>query len=73
LKAAYIDSSFLVAIEFAEPEAIALRRRIRRFEHLLSSNLLEAKLRAAFTREGQEGCGARALLMPLTYVRVRPE
>ena len=55
MKAAYIDSSCLVAIEFAEPKGMALRRRIRGFEHLLSSNLLEAELRAAFAREGQAG------------------
>lgn len=52
---AYIDTSCLVAVAFDEPGAPALRRRLRRFAELFSSNLLEAELRSALHRENVEG------------------
>lgn len=51
---AYVDTSCLVAIAFDERGATALARRLGTFDDLLSSNLLEAELRAAFLREGVE-------------------
>ncbi len=51
MKVAYVDSSCLVAIAFGEPGAAALTRRLKMFEELVSSNLLEAELLAAFARE----------------------
>ena len=48
---AYVDTSALVAIAFGEPGAAALGRRLGAFPVLLSSNLLEAELRAAYSRE----------------------
>ena len=48
---AYVDASALVAIAFGEPGAAALGRRLGAFSVLLSSNLLEAELRAAYSRE----------------------
>jgi hypothetical protein len=48
---AYVDTSYLVAIAFGEAGATAARRRMERFDELVSSNLLEAELRAAFHRE----------------------
>ena len=48
---AYVDTSALVAIAFGEPGSAALGRRLGTFSSLLSSNLLEAELRAAYSRE----------------------
>lgn len=52
---AYVDSSCLVAVAFDEPGARKLAARLRRFERLFSSNLLEAELRSALSREGVDG------------------
>ena len=52
MSVAYIDTSTLVAIAFNERGAAAFARRLDACSRLLSSNLLEAELRAAFTREG---------------------
>lgn len=49
---AYVDSSCLVALAFDEPGARKLAARLRRFDRLFSSNLLEAELRSALVREG---------------------
>lgn len=72
---AYIDTSALVAIVFGEPGGAALARRLKGFDELLSSNLLEAELRAALVREGvSEG---ESLLTWITWVlpdrRLGPE
>ena len=48
---AYVDTSCLVAIAFTEAGAARLAGRLRRFERLFSSNLLEAELRSALIRE----------------------
>lgn len=48
---AYVDTSVLTAIAFDEPGAAALARKLDEFARLISSNLLEAELRAAFARE----------------------
>lgn len=50
----YVDTSALVAIAFDEPEGAQTSERLEGFSRLLSSNLLEAELRAAFAREQQE-------------------
>ena len=51
---AYVDTSALVAIAFDEPRGEETGARLDGFSRLLSSNLLEAELRAAFAREQQE-------------------
>ena len=51
MKLAYVDTSCLVAIAFGEPGSGTLARRLEGFDELLSSNLLEAELRASFARE----------------------
>ena len=48
---AYVDTSLLTAIAFDEPGAAAHAQRLDEFARLISSNLLEAELRAAFARE----------------------
>lgn len=52
MKVAYVDTSCLVAIAFGESGGAAMARRLASFDELLSSNLLEAELRASFAREG---------------------
>lgn len=54
MKVAYVDTSCLVAIALGERAGPAVARRMRGFDELVSSNLLEAELRAAFVREGVE-------------------
>ena len=51
MSTAYIDTSVLAAVAFDEPGAAARTRRLDRVDRLISSNLLEAELRAAFARE----------------------
>ena len=51
MSVAYVDTSVLTAIAFDEPGAAAYAQRLDEFARLISSNLLEAELRAAFARE----------------------
>ena len=48
---AFVDTSCLVAIAFSEPGAAELAARLREFDFLIGSNLLEAELRAVLARE----------------------
>jgi predicted nucleic acid-binding protein len=48
---AFVDTSCLVAIAFSEPGAAELAARLREFDLLVGSNLLEAELRAVLARE----------------------
>ena len=52
MKLAYVDSSCVVAIAFGEPGAEELGERLGAFHRLVSSNLLEAEVRSALSREG---------------------
>lgn len=54
MSVAYVDSSALIAVAFNEPTRQAMARRLEAFSMLLSSNLLEAELRAACHRERQD-------------------
>ena len=51
MSVAYVDTSVLTASAFDEPGAAAYAQRLDEFARLISSNLLEAELRAAFARE----------------------
>ena len=51
---AYIDSSAIIAIAFAEPGGIAVARQLNESSDIWSSNLLEAEVRAAYSRVGEE-------------------
>ncbi|MEZ4416141.1 MAG: PIN domain-containing protein [Gemmatimonadota bacterium] len=51
MKLAYLDTSVLVAIAFGESGGEELARTLAGFDELVTSNLLEAELRAAFVRE----------------------
>jgi len=61
LRLGYVDTSFLLGIAFEEPNAARLISRLRRFDRLFSSNLLEAEFRSALAREGISESGDDAL------------
>jgi predicted nucleic acid-binding protein len=54
MSVAYVDTSCLVAIAFDESGATKTAARLRSFDRLFSSNLLEAELRSALKRESVE-------------------
>jgi hypothetical protein len=54
VKIAYVDTSCLVAIAFAESGGTAMERRLQNLDEIVSANLLEAELRASFAREGAD-------------------
>ncbi|MGI8785362.1 MAG: PIN domain-containing protein [Acidobacteriota bacterium] len=68
MKIGYVDTSCLVAIAFAEPGATKLTRTLSGFDSLLSSNLLEAELRAAVSRERTDEKQTETLLSWVTWV-----
>jgi hypothetical protein len=51
MRAAYVDSSCIVAIRFDEPGAREMSRRLAAFDVRYSSNLLEAEFQSALARE----------------------
>ena len=51
---AYVDTSVIVALAFGEEGARSLANTLTAFSRLVSSNLLEAELRAACQREGRQ-------------------
>ena len=52
---AYVDTTAVLPITFGEdPAGTSVQRRLDTFQHLMSSNLLEAELRAAFNLEGED-------------------
>jgi predicted nucleic acid-binding protein len=51
LNLAYVDTSCLVAVAFDEPGAQELALQLEGYDRLVASNLLEAELRSALTRE----------------------
>ena len=53
MSVAYVDTSVIVALAFGEEGAEALANHLAGYSRLVSSNLLEAELRAAFRRECQ--------------------
>jgi predicted nucleic acid-binding protein len=67
MKLAYVDTSCLVAIAFAEAGATKVASRLRRMDRLFASNLLEAELRSALAREGLSVDPA-GLLSGITWV-----
>lgn len=54
MSVAYVDTSALVAIAFSEPGCLEVADRLDTYSRLVSSNLLEAEMRAAFARERRE-------------------
>ena len=58
MNVAYLDTSCLVAVAFAEQGHQALAARLTSLNQRFASNLLEAELRAALQREGVDDGGA---------------
>lgn len=58
---AYVDTSCLVAVALDEPAASDVAARLAGFDRLISSNLLEAELRAVFVRESMSGAPVELL------------
>ena len=55
LSAAYVDTTALLPVTYGEePVAESIRLKLEGFRYLLSANLLEAEMRAAFAVEGRE-------------------
>ena len=55
LAAAYVDTTALLPVTYGEePVADSIQRKLEGFRYLLSANLLEAEMRAAFATEGRE-------------------
>lgn len=52
MSAAYVDTSFVLAIIFGEPRAPAMRAALRRHRTLLAGDLLVAEALSAAAREG---------------------
>jgi predicted nucleic acid-binding protein len=67
MRPAYVDTSCLVAIAFAEAGATKVAGRLARLDRLFASNLLEAELRSALAREGLSVDPAE-LLSGITWV-----
>lgn len=51
MSGAYVDTSVVVAIAFSEASAAAVTRRLREFDEIVASNLVEAELRSVCRRE----------------------
>ena len=51
MSVAYVDTSAVVTVAFGERGAATLASRLEKFSRLVSSNLLEAEIRAACARE----------------------
>ena len=52
MSVAYVDSSALIAIAFAESRGGSSLANLLTFDRVIASNLLEAEVRSAFAREG---------------------
>jgi predicted nucleic acid-binding protein len=58
VKAAYVDTSCLLAVAFDEPAAKEWTPRLASYDVLVSANLTEAEFRAALHREDVDGADA---------------
>ncbi len=67
MKAAYVDTSCLVAIAFGEKGSAQVRQSLLAYDEILSSNLLEAELRSALRRENF-AADPGELISPISWV-----
>jgi predicted nucleic acid-binding protein len=68
MRAAYLDTSFLLAILFDEPGATGLRRALGRSGRVFSSDLLTAETLSAAVREGLDVRAVMTALEAITLV-----
>jgi len=61
MKLAYVDTSCIISIVFDEPGSSRLAKVLESRDRLFASNLLEAELRSALTRERVEDRGEEVL------------
>ncbi len=61
MKLAYVDTSCIISIVFDEPGSRRLAKVLESRDRLFASNLLEAELRSALTRERVEDPGQEVL------------
>ena len=67
MKAAYVDTSCIVAVAFGEKGSARVRQSLLSYGELFSSNLLEAELRAALRRENSTADPVD-LISPISWV-----
>jgi predicted nucleic acid-binding protein len=67
MKAAYVDTSCLVAIAFEEKGFARVRQSLLAYDEVFSSNLLEAELRSALRRE-KFTADPGELISPISWV-----
>src|SRR5204862_464687 len=65
---AYVDTSFLLAVVFAEPSSAGLRRVLNRHERVVSSDLIVAECLSAAERENFACTAMAAALQPIGLV-----
>lgn len=53
MRVAYVDTSALVTVAFGQPRAEEVAAILDEMDQQVSANLLEAEVRAAFSREGR--------------------
>ncbi len=68
MSVAYVDTSFVLAIIFAEPRARALRAALARHAGVFAGDLLVAETLSAAAREGLEGTAVRAAAQSISLV-----
>jgi PIN domain nuclease of toxin-antitoxin system len=68
LKSAYLDTSALAAILFEEQGSTVIRDFLSKLDWVYSSNLLEAEMRSAMTRENLEQLDLDGLLSHVKWV-----
>ena len=67
MKAAYVDTSCLVAVAFGESGSARMASRLKSYDVILAAGLVEAELKAALMREGLTG-GTADFLPELDWV-----
>ena len=72
MRAAYLDTSFLLAILFDEPGASGLRRTLGRYGRVFSSDLLTAETLSAAVRERLEVGAVMRRSVPESFVPAAP-
>lgn len=68
MKLAYIDTSYLIAIVFGERASSSLRKKLLKFDRLLSSNLLEAEFLSTLRRESVDIKIVQETLEPISWI-----
>jgi len=68
LKAAFADTSAVLAALFGEPDSVAMRRAFGSLDKLYATNLLEAEVRSVGVREHVDASAVKTALSHLEWV-----